>query len=822
MSTRSSGPSYDMQMMISKVKYNFACTFIAIFLTAGSIVRAQEKALRPLTPDDLFKLEDIGQVVPSPDGRWLAYVIKRSRSTALIHTRPFLEGNDRGDVWLVSMSGGKPQNLTNGLVDGSGWWAPTWSPDSQRLAMLSTRGENVRLWTWEKSTRRLKRLTERAVDIAATQQAPFAWLNNQQIVSAVLHQGHKPNAMTVEMRAAEIAMREWPKAWRGQVATASAFESGVPVRLGQRPQGELLLIDVTKGNRQLSTAVNFRELRINPDQQHIAILKATDVKRPESDKPLTTGRPQFVYHAAVFTRDGKQVLLDTTKVKDVQPGSLRWSPEGKSLALIGRISSAGAQAVICVLATNVCQAVSASDEAASLMWGAEHSLLMLSKPEGNRQDWWVLNVSKQKRNLTASMKTVPRELIRVAGGEAVVGLADGELWRIRLEGVGPENLTSDFEPRITSIVWPTAANENSASKVIAGVRSGPTTDWYRIDLSSRQTTSISKPKPEVTIAGVHPESDTTIMTARDRAGTYLWLTRTESTAIVETNMHLREIAQTEFKKIEYRSTDGQQLKGWVLLPVGYRSGQRYPLITVVYGGQIFGDNPPGGHNRSINNSSSLNYHLLAAHGYAVLFPSIPLKPEGQASDPYVDFPKSVIPAVDKVIEEGIADPKRLGVMGQSYGGYTTYSLIAQTNRFQAAVSLAGLSELSSLYGIFDARFRYDQFPDGRMFMMSLAEGGQLRMGNPPWKDSERYLRNSPLFYADRIETPLLIMQGDMDYVAMQQGEQMYTALYRQNKRSSFVRYWGEGHVLEGPANIRDMWQRIYKWFDHYLRAEVTK
>ena len=92
----------------------------------------------------------------------------------------------------------------------------------------------------------------------------------------------------------------------------------------------------------------------------------------------------------------------------------------------------------------------------------------------------------------------------------------------------------------------------------------------------------------------------------------------------------------------------------------------------------------------------------------------------------------------------------------------------------------------------------------------------------PRKDSERYLRNSPLSYADRIETPLLIMQGDMDSVAMQQGEQMFTALYRQNKRASFVRYWGEGHVLEGPANIRDMWQRIYKWFDQFLRPEVVR
>ncbi len=64
-----------------------------------------------------------------------------------------------------------------------------------------------------------------------------------------------------------------------------------------------------------------------------------------------------------------------------------------------------------------------------------------------------------------------------------------------------------------------------------------------------------------------------------------------------------------------------------------------------------------------------------------------------------------------------------------------------------------------------------------------------------------------------MQTPLLIIQGDRDYVPVQQGEEVFTALYRQGKRAEFVRYWGEGHVLESPANIRDMWQRILAWFE---------
>ncbi|HET8670967.1 MAG TPA: prolyl oligopeptidase family serine peptidase, partial [Candidatus Saccharimonadales bacterium] len=93
------------------------------------------------------------------------------------------------------------------------------------------------------------------------------------------------------------------------------------------------------------------------------------------------------------------------------------------------------------------------------------------------------------------------------------------------------------------------------------------------------------------------------------------------------------------------------------------------------------------------------------------------------------------------------------------------------------------------------------------------------MGSAPWEDVGRYLRNSPLFYVERVQTPLLIIQGDLDYVAMQQGEQFFTALYRQGKRARFARYWGEDHVFQSPANVRDMWQQIYAWLDEHLSQQ---
>jgi dipeptidyl aminopeptidase/acylaminoacyl peptidase len=161
-------------------------------------------------------------------------------------------------------------------------------------------------------------------------------------------------------------------------------------------------------------------------------------------------------------------------------------------------------------------------------------------------------------------------------------------------------------------------------------------------------------------------------------------------------------------------------------------------------------------------------------------------------------------------------------MGQSFGGFSTYGLVTQTQKFKAAVSLAGLSNLISLYGTFGARERYTNFPQENLFMQSLSESAQVGMGNPPWKDQGRYIRNSPITYVDRVKTPLMIIQGDMDYVAIQQGEEFFSSLYRQGKRAKFVRYWGEGHVLESPANIRDMWKQIFSWFDTFAPSSVEK
>lgn len=212
--------------------------------------------MKTLTVEHLFSLEQLGHYFGgpfsfSPDGKTLAYVLQRAEQTTRHHERPFLCGNDRADIWLVNLPTGKPINLTNGIQEDVGYWAPAWSPDGQRLAMLSTKGDNVTLWVWEKTTSVFRQLTQRGVAFDDGLNCPYHWLSADTILCPVLAEGEKPKAMTIETDAAQRAMQAWQAAWSGQEPTVSVLHSGVAPDLSQRPQTQLLRINVTNGSAQV-------------------------------------------------------------------------------------------------------------------------------------------------------------------------------------------------------------------------------------------------------------------------------------------------------------------------------------------------------------------------------------------------------------------------------------------------------------------------------------------------------------------------------------------------------------------------------------------
>jgi dipeptidyl aminopeptidase/acylaminoacyl peptidase len=177
----------------------------------------------------------------------------------------------------------------------------------------------------------------------------------------------------------------------------------------------------------------------------------------------------------------------------------------------------------------------------------------------------------------------------------------------------------------------------------------------------------------------------------------------------------------------------------------------------------------------------------------------------------LDLLKTVLPGVNKVIELGIADPERLGVMGHSYGGYSTLCLITQTNRFRAAVEADGEADLLAGYGGMDDR--------GTSYGIALEEEGQGAMGGTPWQFRDRYIENSPVFHLDRVETPLLIVHGGEDTAIRPfLGDEVFVDLRRLGKQVEYAKYLDEEHspLAWSYGNQLDFCQRMIEWFNDHL------
>lgn len=171
---------------------------------------------------------------------------------------------------------------------------------------------------------------------------------------------------------------------------------------------------------------------------------------------------------------------------------------------------------------------------------------------------------------------------------------------------------------------------------------------------------------------------------------------------------------------------------------------------------------------------------------------------------------AIMPGVTSLIDEGFVDADRIGVQGHSWGGYQIAYMVTQTNLFAAAEAGAPVSNMTSAYG----GIRWGSGMS-RAFQY---EKTQSRIGGTLWDATLRYIHNSPLFQAPKVETPLLMMHNDEDgAVPWYQGIEFFSALRRLGKKTWLLNYNGEAHGLRKDHNKRDWAIRMQQFFDHYLK-----
>lgn len=255
--------------------------------------------------------------------------------------------------------------------------------------------------------------------------------------------------------------------------------------------------------------------------------------------------------------------------------------------------------------------------------------------------------------------------------------------------------------------------------------------------------------------------------------------------------------------MDFTNADGVPLQAAVYKPANFDPAKKYPMIVYIYerlSQIVHRFSPPAP-------SQNVNFPLYTSNGYIILTPDI-VYTEGE---PGPSALKAVLPAVDALVAQGFVDEDALGLQGHSWGGYQIAYMLTQTHRFRAAEAGAPVGNMTSAYG----GIRWGAgIP--RLFQY---EQTQSRIGAPLTAATELYIANSPVFHAQNVQTPLLILHNDHDdAVPWQQGIELFLALRRHDKPVWFFNYHRGLHGLRRRADLKDFSQRMWQFFDHFLRG----
>ncbi|MDA1027708.1 MAG: prolyl oligopeptidase family serine peptidase [Bacteroidetes bacterium] len=278
-----------------------------------------------------------------------------------------------------------------------------------------------------------------------------------------------------------------------------------------------------------------------------------------------------------------------------------------------------------------------------------------------------------------------------------------------------------------------------------------------------------------------------------------------SVQLTTTNKQQADYHWAHSELVDFTNSNGVALQGRLLYPANYEPGKKYPMIVYIYelrSQSLHSYSTP-------SRSNAYSQRRFSAEGYFVYEPDIVYR----LSDPGMSAVEALVPAVQKVVDTGMIDTNRIGLTGHSWGAYQTSFVVTQTDIFSAAVAGAPLTNMISMY---NSVYWNSGGGDATIFEVS-----QGRFPKPYWEDMEKFIQNSPVFNASKINTPLLVAFGDEDgAVDFNQGVEMYNTMRRLEKEFILLVYDGENHGLRLKQNQLDYANRTHDWFNHFLRDQA--
>lgn len=278
---------------------------------------------------------------------------------------------------------------------------------------------------------------------------------------------------------------------------------------------------------------------------------------------------------------------------------------------------------------------------------------------------------------------------------------------------------------------------------------------------------------------------------------------TDRVQLTQVNPQIEQFKWGNAELIDWQTEDGDSLQGVVIKPDDYDASRTYPVMVYYY--EKFSQRLYHFNQMKVNHRP--NFPFYVGQDYVVFLPDIRFRPGA----PGPSATESLVPGINKLIEMEIADPDAIGLHGHSWSGYQSAFVVVETDMFAAVVTGAPVANMTSAY----TGIRW-QSGLARQFQY---ETGQSRIGPSMYEDLDPYIKNSPVFFADQINTPMLIQFGDADgAVPWEQGIEYYMALRRLDKDVAMLHYEGEPHHLQQYPNKVDYSIKMLEFFDHYLKG----
>lgn len=758
---------------------------LVVFCVRVCLLGFAQQARSTLPPEEVLQASTFDDFEPalSPDSKWLAYTLL-DPSRARLTQKSDGYFSDTGaptsaagtDVWITNTVTGKSENVT--LAKGSNWGV-SWSPDSKWLAFYSDRDGHARVWLFDAQTKSIRRLSESVVRALDPSQVPL-WSPDSTTIATKL----VPQSSGVAVRdgaAAEPAVVTAGD--RGSVEVSvyvSSDPSNSDHRVSELPalvrdgdsraeRADLALINVTNHAEHRIAGFTPVWYSWSPDGSRLAFANMKGLYRGEVYREL--------FDLVLATPEGETKVIDADIPNQYHDFSASWSPTGTSLAYVTGPEGNGE-----------CFVVPASGGSRRKATNDSHPPL---SPLHQRPVWSSSGESLYFVTTTYSLWT-----ISAVGGHSheVARIPGQRIYTIVRSSLGDRLSSTDGERSILVSTMDDATRESG---------------FYRIDLATGAWTKLRSENKNYDLYRTISSNDghTIFYVAEDIAHPPDYFISnsdfTQSQQLTTINPSVSRYPMGAGRLLRWQTDDGNIVQGALLLPSGYEEGNRYPLIVEVYPGILSSCVTQFG---MCGENFFPNKQLLATRGYAVFMPDLHLNRKTMMAD----LGKIVLAGVNKTIEMGIADPDRIGLMGTSWGGYSTLALIVQTSRFKAAVMVSGFGDLMGLYG--------EMNESGASLGIGLLD----EMPGTPWEYPGPYVVNSPIFYLDRVETPLLIIHGSKDTnVASFLADQVFVGLRRLGKRATYLKYAGERHGIHSYENQIDSFNRIVEWFNHYLAPHQT-